>query len=124
MSHSVPRRTVRPFDSRFSARTRSRRPRACSAVLPRATVADTDSPLVAEHAVFVHLEAATFGHRPQPNVVVFRTREVLQPGAPAVRVEDAQVDLDRPRRSLVVVILDADDDLRLARGEDFDDTGE
>src|SRR5207253_4706073 len=78
-----------------------------------------DSPLVAEHAVFVHLEAATFGHRPQPNVVVFRTREVLQPGAPAVRVEDAQVDLDRPRRSLVVVILDAEYDLRLARGEEF-----
>src|SRR2546426_9917058 len=42
MSHSVPRRTVKPFRLRFSSRTRSRRSRACSAVSPRATVAETE----------------------------------------------------------------------------------
>src|SRR5438093_3826977 len=84
----------------------------------------SDPLVVAEDAVFVHLQAAALSHRPQPDVVVFRTREVLQPGTPTIRVEDPQVHLDRSPGSFVVVILETDDDLRLAGGEDLDDAWE
>src|SRR5207237_2804007 len=71
---------------------------------------------VPEDAVLVQGQAALLRHRPQVDVVILRTRVVLQGGAPAPRFHDPEIDLDQ-----ALIGREQDDGLRLAGRQDLPD---